>query len=236
MKIQKDNLTWVCLLSIAVIALLVLAGSAMADKADTSSTIIKKGLNLYKYNQMVEEVRANPSYANVEFRAEAESEDVVYHSTAKMGPFSIAGEEYGQTREHILHLGVPVELQAEVESPVDRIEPVELALAGMADCITGTIAVHAVVNNIEIDRIKTTVRAPLSLLVLVGLKDLDQRDEIYGKIIVDVELEGPNLSEADRAFLAKQAKRSPAFNLIALAHDIEPSLSIRQSETLSSNR
>ncbi|MBD3218605.1 MAG: hypothetical protein GF310_10040 [candidate division Zixibacteria bacterium] len=129
-----------------VIALLVLTGSATADKADTSAVIIKRGLNLNKYNQMLGEVRSNPSYANVEFRAEAESEDVVYHSTAKIGPFSIAGKEYGQTREHILHLGVPVELQAEVESPVDRIEPVELALAGMAYCITGTIAVHAVVN------------------------------------------------------------------------------------------
>jgi uncharacterized OsmC-like protein len=236
MKVQKDNLTWGCLLSMAVIALLVLTGPALADKADSSSVIIKKGLNLNKYHKMIEEVRANPSYADVEFRAEAESEDVVYHSTAKIGPFSIAGEEYGQTREHILHLGVPIELQAEVESPVDRIEPVELALAGMADCITGTIALHAVVNNIEVDRIRTTIRAPLNLLVLVGLEDLDRRDEIYGKISVDVELEGPNLTEADRAFLEQEAKRSPAFNLIALAHDIEPSLSIRQDESLSSNR
>ena len=127
---------------------------------------------------------------------------------------------------HILHLGVPIELQAEVEAPVDRIEPVELALAGMADCVTGTIAVYAAANGIEVDQIRTSVRAPLSLLVFAGVKDLDQRDEIYGRVTIDVELEGDNLTEADRDFLAKEAMRSPAFNLIALAHDITPNLTI----------
>jgi uncharacterized OsmC-like protein len=191
-------------------------------------SVVVKGLNVAKFREMVEEVRVHPEYADVEFRARAESEDVVYHGKVEMGSFSVAGQEYGQTRNHILHLGVPIELQTEVVSPVDRIEPVELALAGMADCITGTIAVYAAINGIEVDKIRTTVRAPLSLQLFVGIKGLDKRNEIYGDITVDVELEGQNLTEDDRVFLAEQAKRSPAFNLIDLAHDIVPILKIKK--------
>jgi uncharacterized OsmC-like protein len=202
--------------------------SGSNDETVAAESKIVKGLDVDKFHQMIEEVRANPESAEVEFRARAESEDVVYHSTAKIGPFSIAGQEYGQTRDHILHLGVPIELQTEVVSPVDRIEPVELALAGMADCVTGTIAVYAAANGIEVDRIRTSVRAPLSLLVFAGIKDLDQRDEIYGRIVIEVELEGENLTSAERDFLAEQAKRSPAFNLIALAHEIEPTVTINE--------
>lgn len=204
-------------------------GSKTEMKNDDS--MIVKGLDVVKFHAMTEELRAHPSYAEVEFRAQAESEDVVYHSTAKIGPFSIAGEEYGQTRDHVLHLGVPVELQTEVISPVDRIEPVELALAGMADCITGTIAVYAAANGIEVDQINTSVRAPLSLLVFAGVKNLSQRDEIYGQIAINVEITGSKLTEADRIFLAEQAMRSPVFNLIALAHDTKPSLTIINDPT-----
>jgi uncharacterized OsmC-like protein len=222
--------------SAIVVAILVVALSAlMADQqpsiaanheTKTAGSTVVKGLDIGKFHTMTEELRAHPEYADVEFRARVESEDVVYHSTARIGPFSIADEEYGQTRDHVLHLGVPVELQAEVVSPVDRIEPVELALAGMADCVTGTIAVYAAINGIEVDEIRTSVHAPLSLLVFAGVKDLDKRDEIYGQITIDVELEGKNLTEADRDLLATEAMRSPALNLIALAHDIEPELTI----------
>ena len=57
-------------------------------------------------------------------------------------------------------MGLPLELQGKVQNPVDRIEPVELALAGLADCIVGMSAVHAVTNGIDVGKISATVRAP----------------------------------------------------------------------------
>ncbi len=223
--------------AIVVAIALVIGPDLLADSTPATETMseeptIVKGLDVTRFRAMTEELRVHPEYADVEFRARAESENIVYHSTVRMGPFSISGKEYGQTRDHILHLGVPVELQGEVVSPVDRIEPVELALAAMADCVTGTIAVYAATNGIELDKIRTSVRAPLSLLVFAGVKDLDQRNEIYGQISIDVELEGRNLTEADREFLSTQAMRSPAFNLIALAHDIEPNLTIKDGRSV----
>ena len=80
------------------------------------------------------------------------------------------------------------------------------------------------------------MRAPLSLLVLAGVSDLDQRDEIYGQIKIDVEIEGPNLTEADRMFLTEQALRSPVYNLIVLAHDAKPHLTIKNSSLKSDDK
>jgi uncharacterized OsmC-like protein len=219
------------LLSVTTALLLsCIATTAYSDtpvKQDGAGSVTK-GISLEKYSQMVQDVRTNPAHGRVEFRATGESEEMVYHSTARIGPFMAAGQELGQTRQYVLHLGLPVELQSEVEHPVDRIEPVELALAGLSDCIIGTIALHALVNGINIESISATIRAPLNLQVLLGIDGLDKRDQIYGKIAVNVEIEGPDLTEDQRVFLNEQAKRSPVFNLVALAHEMDTTLSIRR--------
>jgi uncharacterized OsmC-like protein len=219
------------LLSItAVLLLSSISTLAISDAHGKQDDIgpVTKGVNLAKFNQVVEDIRSNPAHGQVEFRAMGESEEMIYHSTARVGPFMAGGQELGQTRQYVLHLGLPVELQSEVEHPVDRIEPVELALAGLSDCIIGTIAMHAMINGINIEHISATVRAPLNLQVLLGIDGLDKRDQTYGKIAIEVEIEGPDLTEKQRIFLSEQTKRSPVFNLVALAHEMDTTLKIRR--------
>ena len=185
-----------------------------------------KGLNLHNYRQIVEDVRANPAHGQVEFRATGESEAMVYHSTARIGPFQAAGAELGKSRDYVLHLGLPLELQGDVDEPVDRIEPVELALAALSDCVIGTLRIHALLHGIEIDRARVTVRAPLALQVLLDIEDVDRRDEMYDAITIDVEIEGPDVTEEQRLFLSEQLKRSPVFNLVGLAHEMDTTVTI----------
>lgn len=189
---------------------------------------VTKGIDMTKYKQVIEDIRANPSHGRVEFRATGESEELIYHSTARIGPFMAGGQELGQTREYVLHLGLPVELQGDVNHPVDRIEPVELALAGLSDCVIGTIAMHALANGINIEHISASVRAPFNLQVLLGIDGLDKRNQVYVNITVDVEIEGPDLTEKQRVFLSEQTKRSPVFNLVALAHKMDTTIKIRK--------
>lgn len=213
----------------AAVLLCSVATTAICEAPGKKNTVnsVTKGINMAKYKQSVQDIRANPAHGRVEFRATGESEEMVYHSTARIGPFMAAGQELGQTRQYVLHLGLPVELQGEVEHPVDRIEPVELALAGLSDCIIGTVAMHALVNGINISRISASIRAPMKLQVLLGIDGLDKRDQIYGNIAIDVEIEGPNLTEQQRVFLSEQTKRSPVFNLVALAHKMDTTIKIR---------
>lgn len=203
--------------------------SIAADPAPESPAwTVRKGIDLAKYRAMVEDIRQHPEHGEVAFRAESETEGFVYHTVTRIGPFEAAGQELGAAREYLLHVGLPAELQPEVVAPVDRIEPVELALAGLSDCVIGTIGIHALVHGIDVERITATVRAPIDLRVLLDIQDLDQRTEMYGPLTIEVQLEGDNLTESDRRFLAEQAKRSPVFNLITLAHDAEPHLTIRR--------
>jgi uncharacterized OsmC-like protein len=174
----------------------------------------------------VKDIRATPAHGRVEFRATGESELMVYHSSARIGPFRAAGQELGKSRDYVLHLGLPAELQGDVDDPVDRIEPVELALAALSDCVIGTLRIHALLNGIEIDHVSVTVRAPLDLQVLLDIEELDKRDEMYGSITIDLQIDGPDLTEEQRKFLSEQLKRSPVFNLVGLAHTMETTVNI----------
>lgn len=216
--------------TVKAVLLVGLVSAAMGDSPDAGKSKISdtKGLNLKKYHQIVEDIRANPDHGRVEFRAIAEGQEMVYHSAARIGPFKAGGEEMGKTREYVLQLGLPVELQGDVDHPVDRIEPVELALAGLSDCIIGTISLHAVLNSIQIESISATVRAPFDLQVLLGIDDVDKREEMYGKISMSVEIEGPTVTEEHRLFLSEQLKRSPVFNLVGLAHEMDSTIKIRK--------
>lgn len=199
--------------------------SPAVNKGEITDT---KGLNLKKYHQIVEDIRANPAHGRVEFRAVGESQEMVYHSTSRIGPFKAGGQEMGKTREYVFQLGLPIELQGDVDHPVDRVEPVELALAGLSDCVIGTIRLHALLNGIQVDRISATVRAPFDLQVLLGIDDVDKRNEMYGNISINVEIEGPALTEEQRLFLSAQLKRSPVFNLVGLAHEMDSTINIRK--------
>lgn len=194
--------------------------------AGQETELVRKGVNLAKFREMVDTVRNNPEYAQIVFRAESQTEAMLYHSMARVGLFEVAGEELGKNREHLLHTGLPLELQTEVVAPVDRIEPVELALAALGDCVIGTIAIQALINHIQVDRITAVVRAPIDLRVLLNIQDLEKRYEMYGQLRIEVQLEGDHLTDSDRKFLAEQAKRSPVFNLITLSHDVEPAVTI----------
>ena len=198
--------------------------SEKASGASASS----KGLNLKKYNQIVEDVRKNPAYGRVEFSAVGESEEMVYHSSARIGPFKAGGEVYGKSRDYILHLGLPVELQGDVDHPVDRIEPIELALAGLADCVIGSLRVHALINHIDVDHVTVTIRAPLDLQVLLAIEDVEKRTEMYGNLSIEVEISGPDLTEEQRIFLSEQLKRSPVYNLIGLAHEMNTTVQVKR--------
>jgi len=75
--------------------------------------------------------------------------------------------------------------------------------------------------------VSATIRAPLDLQVLLDIEDLEKRHEMYGSITIDMEIEGPDVTEEQRLFLSEQLKRSPVFNLVGLAHTIDTKVNIK---------
>jgi uncharacterized OsmC-like protein len=182
--------------------------------------------------EFIEWMADNPDDAMLSFRATGETEDVCNRTTATIDDYGLGGEEKGQDRTHELSFGLPKELEAAMgyTDTVDRYEAIEGALAGLTACINGTIQYNAIREGIPAERVTTTVRIPTDLRVLFGVHDVDARDEIFEDPTIEVEVTGTDLSDEDKATLSEYPKRSPVYNLVTLAHENEPAVTVTESD------
>ena len=51
---------------------------------------------------------------------------------------------------------------------------------------------------------------------------------MYGNLSIEVKISGPNLTEEQRVFLGEQLKRSPVYNLIGLAYEINTTVQVKR--------
>ncbi|WP_254531972.1 OsmC family protein [Natrinema gelatinilyticum] len=184
---------------------------------------MEHGVDAGEHLEFIDWVEANPDEAMLEFRASGVTEEVANRTTATIGEWALGGEEMGADREHTLEFGLPPELEDAMGylDPTDRYEAVEGALAGLTACINGTVVFNAIREDIEIDDVTTTVRAPIDLRMLFGIHDVDSAHEVYGELEIDVEVTG-DLTDAEKAAVREYYKRSPVYNLVTLEHPNRP--------------
>jgi uncharacterized OsmC-like protein len=112
--------------------------------------------------------------------------------------------------------------------PTDRMEPIEVALAALAGCLNVAVGVTAIANEIELDDLETTVRLDFDPRVILMIHDVDRSEETFEDIRVEIDVSGENLSQEDADILAAGAKRSPVWNLMHLAHEMEPVVNAKE--------
>jgi uncharacterized OsmC-like protein len=189
---------------------------------------VENGVSVGDHLAFIEWVGKNPEDAMLSFRAIGETGDAVNRTTATIGEYGLGGEEMGEDREHTLEFGLPVDLEAAmgyVES-TERYEAIEGALAGLTACINGTIQFNALREGIPVESISTRVRVPTDLRVLFGIHDTDRAEEMFGEPQIDVEVTGGELSDEDVERIAGYPKRSPVYNLVTLAHENSPDVTV----------
>ncbi|MFW6376611.1 MAG: OsmC family protein [archaeon] len=101
-------------------------------------------------------------------------------------------------------------------------EPIEVALAALSGCLNVAVGITAIANDIELDDLETTVRLDFDPRVLFHIHDVDRSDETFDDIRVEIEIAGDDLSNEEADLLAAGARRSPVWNLMRSAHDMEP--------------
>lgn len=186
---------------------------------------VTQGVDLEKFHEFVEHATANPEEIQMELGARALYEGRLFHSLAKVDEYTLGGEEIErETREYTLPLGAWKEMEdaSGFVDPTDRMEPIEVALAALTGCLNVAVGVTALANDIELDDLETTVRLDFDPRVVVMIHDVDRSDETFDDIRVEIEIDGENLSDEDADVLAEGAKRSPVWNLMSFAHDMEP--------------
>ena len=60
------------------------------------------------------------------------------------------------------------------------------------------------------------------------MSQFSPRTEMYGNLSIEVEISGPDLTEEQRIFLSEQLKRSPVYNLIGLAHEMNTTVQVKR--------
>jgi uncharacterized OsmC-like protein len=186
---------------------------------------VQQGVDLERFHEFIEHATANPEEVQMELGARAPYEGRLFHSLASVDEFTLGGEEIKrETREYTLPLGAwkEVEEAAGFLDPTDRMEPIEVALAALSGCLNVAVGVTAVANEIALDDLETTVRADFDPRVILMIHDLDQAEESFDDIRVEIEVTGENLSDEDADILAEGAKRSPVWGLMHFVHDMEP--------------
>lgn len=191
---------------------------------------VKQGVDLEQFHEFVEHATENPEDVQFELGARALYEGRLFHSLARIDAYTLGDDEIErETREYTLPLGAWKEVEAATGfiDPTDRMEPIEVALAALAGCLNVAVGVTALANEIEVDDLETTVRLDFDPRVVFMIHDVDRSDETFDGVRVEIEVSGDDLSDEEADILAAGAQRSPVWNLMRLAHEMEPVVSVK---------
>lgn len=193
---------------------------------------VQQGLDLEAFHEFVEHATENPEEVQMELGARALSEGRLFHSLAKVDAYSLGGEEIRrETREYTLPMGAWKEVEAAggFIDPTDRMEPIEVTLAALTGCLNVAIGITALANDIELDDFETSVRVDFDPRVILMIHDVEQSEESFGDIDVEISVRGDDLSDDDLEVLTAGAQRSPVWNLMRLPNEMDPVVSVDSS-------
>lgn len=174
----------------------------------------------------------HPDEVQFGLQSRATYEGTCAHSLSQIDAYELGGETISrETREFTLPFGGWKEVLEEGGwlGAVDRLEPVETALASLAACINVGISINAVANGVDIEGLETRVRTDFDPRVLFGLAELSEAPDVFDNLTVEVDIEGENI---DRDLIDEWARRAPVYTLASLEQDVE--LSIEQTAAVAS--
>lgn len=186
---------------------------------DDSQTL--HGVDLETLQGFAEHAADNPDAVQLGLGATASYEGTTAHSLAAIDSYELGGERIArETREYTIPYGGWREVldAAGWVSPTDRIEPVEAALSALAACINVGISINAVANGVQIDELRTRVRADFDPAVLFDLAALNEADSVFENVTAAVEIQGTDI---DRDQIDEWARRAPVYTLVSLGQDVE---------------
>ena len=182
------------------------------------------GIDLETLEGFAEHAASQPDAVQLGLGASATYEGTAAHSLAKIDSYVLGGETISrETREYTLPYGgwkEVLEAGGWLEA-TDRMEPIEVALSALAACINVGITINAAANGVEIDHLRTRVRADFDPAVLFSLEELKEADSVFENLTAEVEIDGPDLEED---LIDEWARRAPVYTLVSLAQDVDMSI------------
>lgn len=199
----------------------------MAAEPETKANV-RGSVDMDAFGHFVEYAAANPADVQFELEAQGISEGRVAHTTASTGPYTLGGQRIDRlAREYTTHFGAHKEVEAALGfvDPTDREEVIEAALAALTGCINTAVSMSAAIRGIDLDTLETTVKIGWDPFVFLHLEDPESDGEPtdqYGRLEVELVIDGEDLDQEDVAYIQESVKRSAVYNIFTMAHEASP--------------
>jgi uncharacterized OsmC-like protein len=178
---------------------------------------VRENVDVNKLEEFRTFLQERPDEGVLSLEAVAIYEGQAGRSTVHIGPFAIDGERVDRpTRHYTFAFGAWREVEEMLghTDAMDRMEPVEMALAACAACLNTSISINAARLGIEMESLETTIRQDVDPRALFAIKDPQEHDSCLGSVQVEIKVSG-EVSDEDVVTIGKLATHSPVYGLIA---------------------
>ena len=177
--------------------------------ATSTSTVAKvdNGVNVTALLGARESLQQAPGAAQFKWRASCEWLNGT-HSRSAIGNFFGLGAEQSRGKTFTVEADHPQVFAAQDNAPT----PVELALSGLASCLTAGIAAVAQRRGIQLHSVKASLEADMDLQGILGMDD-DVRNG-FSAIRVHFDIRAEASDDDIKALVAQSQKRAAVFDII----------------------
>ena len=179
----------------------------MTKTSSTSAARINNGVNVDALLGARTALEQAPEAAQFKWRASCEWLNGT-HSRSAIGNFFGLGAEQSRNKTFTVEADHPQVFAAEDHAPT----PVELALSGLASCLTAGIAAVAQRRGIQLHSVKASLEADMDLQGILGM-DKEVRNGFSG-IRVHFDIRADASEDAIKALVAQSQKRSAVFDIV----------------------
>ena len=155
----------------------------------------------------IDAVKGQPELATFRFKASNRWLNGT-HTRNSIKSFYGAGSEQEHVREFTVDADHPQVLVAADNGPL----PVELLLAALASCLTGSIGNIAAARGIKLTEVESVVEGEMDIRGILGLSDEVRNG--YSRIQVDFTIKGEAPEEKLRKLVEQSRARSAVFDII----------------------
>jgi len=177
--------------------------------ATSTSTVanVDNGVNVTALLGARESLQQAQEAAQFKWRASCEWLNGT-HSRSAIGNFFGLGAEQSRGKTFTVEADHPQVFAAEDNAPT----PVELALSGLASCLTAGIAAVAQRRGIQLHSVKASLEADMDLQGILGMDD-DVRNG-FSAIRVHFDIRAEASQDDIKSLVAQSQKRSAVFDII----------------------
>lgn len=170
--------------------------------------MIMNGVDVDRLIGTIEAVKADPSLARFQFRAQSEWISGGHYKSMIKGFYGAGREDMSRTEAFELHGDEPDVLLGDDNGP----NPVEFILHGLAGCLSTTFIYYAAAHGIKIDAVNYTLMGELDLRGFLGISEDVRPGYENIRVTFHVKSDAPMDKLHDLCMMAQ--KYSPVFNSI----------------------